>query len=261
MSWASMLEQTFWIGLLAATLRLAVPILYAALGELITERSGVLNIGIEGNMLVGALAGFVGAYYTGSPWGGVACALVAGLMMGLLMAFGSITLRADQIAAGIAINILALGLTGFFFRYLFGDEFLPPSIQGFKGIHIPGLSDMPFLGPVLFQQIILVYVAFLLVPVIWFLVYRTNFGLNMRVVGDVPEAGESVGIRVARTRYICTGLGGMLSALGGSMLSLGHMNMFVEEMTAGRGFIALTAVIFGKWNPGRTVVAMISLML
>lgn len=255
MNWGPVFEQTFIIGLLAATLRLAVPILYAALGELITERSGVLNIGIEGNMLVGALAGFIGAYYTGSPWGGVVFALVAGLLMGLLMAVGSVTLRADQIASGIAINIFALGITGFFFRYLFEESFLPPRIKGFTSVHIPGLSDIPFLGPVLFQQVMLVYVAFLLVPLIWFFIYRTNFGLTMRVVGDVPEAGESVGMRVARTRYVCTGIGGMLSALGGSMLSLGHMNMFVEEMTAGRGFIALTAVIFGRWNPGRTLVA------
>jgi len=255
MTWERILEQTFWIGLLAATLRQAIPILYAALGELITERSGVLNIGIEGNMLVGALAGFAGAYYTGTPWGGVACALVAGLLMGLLMAFGSVTLRADQIASGIAINIFALGITGFFFRYLFGDLFLPPSIKGFAGVDIPLLSDIPFLGPILFQQVILVYLGIFLVPLVWLFVYRTNFGLNIRVVGDMPEAGDSVGIRVALTRYVCTGIGGMFSALGGAMLSLGHMNMFVEEMTAGRGFIALTAVIFGKWSPGRTLAA------
>lgn len=255
MNWGPIFEQTFIVGLLAATIRQAVPLLYAALGELITERSGVLNIGIEGNMLIGALAGFVGAYYTGSPWGGVALALVAGGAMGLLMAIGSVTLRADQIASGIALNILALGASGFVFRYLFADLFLPPTITGFTGIHIPVLSDLPFLGPVLFQQVGLVYVAFLLVPAIWFLVYRTNFGLNIRVVGDAPEAGESVGIRVGLTRYLCTTIGGVLSALGGSMLSLAHMNMFVEEMTAGRGFIALTAVIFGRWNPGRTLVA------
>lgn len=255
MSWERIFEQAFLIGLLAATLRQATPILYAALGELITERSGILNIGIEGNMLVGALAGFVGTYYAGSPWGGVGCALLCGLLMGLLMAVGSISLRADQVASGIAINILALGLTGFFFRYLFGDLLLTPTITGFHQVQIPGLSDLPFVGPVLFQQVILVYLALALVPAVWFLIYRTNLGLNIRVVGEMPEAGESVGIRVAWTRYVCTALGGMLSALGGAMLSLGHMNLFVEEMTAGRGFIALTAVIFGKWSPGRTLVA------
>ena len=255
MSWDRILEHTFLIGLLAAMLRQATPILYAALGELITERAGILNVGIEGNMLVGALAGFVGAHYTGTPWGGIACAMGGGLLMALLMAFGSITLRSDQLASGIAVNILALGLTGFFFRHLFGDSFLPPAIKGFKGVQVPVLSDIPFIGPVLFQQVVLVYIALLLVPAVWFFIYRTNFGLDIRVVGEMPEAAESVGIRVAWTRYVCTGLGGMLSAVGGAMLSLGHMNMFQEEMTAGRGFIALTAVIFGKWNPGRTLVA------
>lgn len=255
MTWSHILEQTFLTGLFAAMLRQATPILYTALGELLTERSGVINIGIEGNMLVGALAGFAGSYFTGMAWGGVVCALVLGLLMGLLMGFMSVSLRADQIAVGISINILALGVTGFFFRYLFGDMMLPPSINGFKGIQISGLSEIPFLGPVLFQQVILVYLAFFLVPLVWLVIYRTNFGLNIRVVGEIPDAGESVGIRIAWTRYLCTALGGMLSALGGATLSLGHMNFFVENMTAGRGFIALTAVIFGKWDPWRTLVA------
>ena len=214
-----------------------------------------MNIGLEGNMLTGALAGFVGAYFTGTPWGGVVCALVFGLIMGLLMAFISVTLRADQVAAGIALNIFALGVTGFFFRYFFDDMLLPPTIEAFEGVHIPVLSDIPFLGPILFQQVVLVYIVLFLVPLMWLLLYRTNFGLNVRVVGEIPEAGESVGIRIAWTRYTCTAIGGMLSALGGAILSLGHMNMFVENMTAGRGFIALTAVIFGRWHPGRTLLA------
>ena len=212
MSWEHILEQTFLIGLFAATLRQATPILFAALGELFTERSGVMNIGIEGNMLVGALAGFVGSYYTGTPWGGVGFALVCGVLMGLLMGGISISLRGDQVVAGIAINIFALGITGFFSRYLLGDLIMIPTVRGFQEIHIPGLSNLSFLGPVFFRQGILVYVALLLVPAVWFVVYRTNFGLNIRVVGEIPEAGDSVGIRVVRTRYLCTVLGGILSA-------------------------------------------------
>lgn len=246
---AELFTWTFLTALLAAGLRLGTPILLGALGEVFAERSGVLNIGVEGMMLMGALAGVLGSKYAGTPWAGLLLGVIAGLLMSLIHAFVSITLRADQIVSGVAINILALGLSTFLFRAAFGITILPVMVRSFKPLKIPVLSEIPVLGPVLFQQSVLVYIALLLVPVCWFVLIKTPLGLKIRTVGEHPQAADTVGISVARTRYFCTALGGALAGMGGCLLSIGQLNFFADNMTAGRGFIALAAVIFGKWSP------------
>ena len=246
---AELFTWTFLTALLAAGLRLGTPILLGALGEVFAERSGVLNIGVEGMMLMGALAGVLGSKYAGTPWAGLLLGAIARLLMSLIHAFVSITLRADQIVSGVAINILALGLSTFLFRAAFGITILPVMVRSFKPLKIPVLSEIPVLGPVLFQQSVLVYIALLLVPVCWFVLIKTPLGLKIRTVGEHPQAADTVGISVARTRYFCTALGGALAGMGGCLLSIGQLNFFADNMTAGRGFIALAAVIFGKWSP------------
>jgi simple sugar transport system permease protein len=248
-----LLQETFLVGLFAASLRLMIPILYAALGEILVERAGVLNIGIEGEMLMGALAGFLGVYYFKSVWAGLAAAMIAGMILSLVLGYLCVTLRADQMVTGITINLLALGVTSFFFRVLFKQASQPPSIPPMPKLNIPILSDIPYLGPVLFQQTGLLYAAFALVAILWILLYRTGVGLKIRAVGEYPLAAETVGIHVIRTRYVCLMAGGALAGLGGAAISLGELNLFLENMTAGRGFIALAIVIFGKWDPVRAM--------
>jgi simple sugar transport system permease protein len=244
-----LVSDLFWIGLLAAAVRLATPILLAALGELIAERAGILNIGLEGMMLFGALGGFLGSQITGSPWTGVLAGIAAGCILALLFAYLTVTLSADQIICGIMVNLLALGVTGFLHRAIFGITKVIPSATPLSDWHIPILSDVPILGPILFQQNPLVYLALALVLICWFLFARTTWGLKIRSVGEFPQGADSVGVSVAKVRYAAVLACGALAGLGGAFLSLGQLNMFVEHMTAGRGFIALAVVIFGRWNP------------
>ena len=246
---AELFTVTFLIALLTAGLRLGTPILLAALGEVFAERSGVLNIGVEGMMLIGALAGVLGSKFTGSPWAGLLLGMIAGILMSLIHAYVTITLRADQIVSGVAINILALGLSTFIFRGVFGITILPVTVKSFKPIKVPGLSEIPILGPVVFQQSALVYIALILVPLTWFILMKTPVGLKIRTVGEHPKAADTVGNSVTRIRYLCTAIGGLLAGVGGCFLSIGQLNFFADNMTAGRGFIALAAVIFGRWNP------------
>lgn len=243
------LSLPFLVDFLSATVRLATPLALAASGEIIAERSGVLNIGLEGMMLTGAFFAVVGSYFTGSPWWGLVCALVAGGLMGLLLAFLSVTLRADQIVSGVGINLLALGLTGVLFKVLFKHSGLPTQVNALAPWRIPLLERIPILGPILFQQIPLVYLAFLLVLLLHVFLLHTEWGLALRAVGEHPRAADTVGINIYLVRYLSVMVCGMLAGLGGAVLSVGHLNAFVENMTAGRGFIALAAVIFGKWNP------------
>ncbi|MFQ5912157.1 MAG: ABC transporter permease [Nitrospinota bacterium] len=244
MEWSS-----FLVLLLAAAVRLSTPVLLAALGEIFAERSGILNIGVEGMMLAGALGGVVGAYYAQNPWVGLLAGMAAAGLLALIHAFLSITVKADQIVSGVGINILALGLTAFFFRSQFGISPKPVMVKSFSDITVPVLGSIPFVGEILFQQNVLVYLALILVPLSWFVLARTNWGLNIRSVGERPQAADTAGINVASIRYFSTLVGGLLAGMGGCFLSLGQVKMFAEGMTAGRGFIALAAVIFGKWNP------------
>lgn len=249
MTISELLTSAFLIGFLSSAVRMATSILYAALGEMFSERAGVLNIGLEGVMLGGAFAAFMGASLSGSPWLGALAGLLIGLLLGLIHAFTSITLKVDQIVIGMAINIIVLGVTSYMNRVLYGLSFAPPQVKAFEVVPVPGLSQLPLVGPILFQQTLLVYLALLLVPLSWFIMFRTTWGLKVRAVGEHPRAADSLGVNVGRVRYAAVLTNGALAGLGGAFLCLGQLNLFVDGLTAGRGFIALAAVIFGKWNP------------
>jgi simple sugar transport system permease protein len=253
---SDLLQTTFIISLLAGMIRIATPILFGAMGELVTERSGVLNLSIEGTMLMGAFVGFLITYNSESLWLGVLAAMVAGALMGLLMAVMASTLKVDQTVTGLAINLLASGLSFYLFRLAFkdvGSENLP-SIATFEVVRIPLLSEIPFLGRILFSQHALTYLAFLLVPVIAFFLYRTKYGLELRSVGENPRAVDMKGISVPVRQYMAVMFGGMMSGLGGAFLTLASAGLFVPEISGGRGWIALAIVIFGNWRPARIVV-------
>ena len=235
--------------LLASTIHNSTPLIFAALGGMFSERSGVVNIGLEGLMLISAFAGVVGAYLGNSAWVGLGTALAAGLCFALIHALMCITFEADQIISGTAINLLALGGTGFLMVLIFGSGGTSPRVSGFKEVAIPLLSDIPLIGPALFNQSLLVYLMYLLIPITWFVVFRTPFGLRLRATGEVPEAVDTAGVSVARMRYYGVALSGLLAACGGVYLSMGILSAFTENMTTGRGFIALAALIFGRWNP------------
>lgn len=238
----------FWSAVLGTAIRAGTPLLFASLGEIITERSGVLNLGIEGMMAVGALVGFAGTYYSGSPWLGLLLAMIAGGIMALIHGFISITLLANQAVSGIMLVMLGIGLA-----YFFGAPMIGKTVVGFKPIPIPVLKDIPLLGPALFQQNILVYLSILLVPVIYIILFRTHFGLNITAVGESPQTVDSLGVRVYLVRYVCVIAGGMLAGISGAYLSLAYTPMWIEGMTAGRGWIAVAIVIFASWRPWRAI--------
>jgi simple sugar transport system permease protein len=248
------LIQAIVVSILAATFRLATPIMLAALGEIIAESAGVLNLGVEGIMLMGAFMSFWITYSTGNLWLGVFIGVFIGCLMGFLMAFLSVTLGLDQVLCGMGLYFLGLGLSGFFYRVIFGVRTTPPIIEGIKDFPIPFLSQIPIIGPILFNQDILVYLTYVLLPFSVFIVYKTTFGLKIRAVGENPRASDTLGINVYFIQYICTIIGGALAALGGAYLSLAHLHTFWEGMTLGRGFIAVALVYFGKWHPYRTFV-------
>ena len=233
----------------ASTVRMASPVLYATLGGILNERAGIINIGLEGIMLMGALTGVVVSFYTGDPWLGFWAAAAAGGVLGLVHAFLSISLKANQIVSGAAINIACLGLTSFIIRILFGLKDQQRTVPHFVPSHVPFLSDIPFLGPVLFTQNVVVYAAYALVPVLAFVLYRTRWGLVIIAAGEHPRAADTMGIDPNRVRYICTALSGLAVGAGGASLSLGQLHFFVDDMTGGRGFMALAALIFGRWDP------------
>ncbi len=250
------LQQLLWSGdLVYATLRLTTPLLFAALGGLMCERAGVLNIGLEGMMLGGALTAYVVALRTGNPWLGIMAALVVGAATGLLFAVVVVTFRANQIVSAVGLNILMLGLTGVALRAAVGlstGQSPAPTIPIWK---IPGLADLPLIGPVLFAHLPFVYLVFLLAGVMAFIFYRTTWGLAIRAVGENPRAAETVGINVILVRYLTVVWSGIFAAVGGAMLSIGYLNTFQEGLTAGRGFIAFSALIFGRYTPLGTMLA------
>ena len=235
--------------ILQSTIRNATPLIFAALGGLFSERSGVVNIGLEGLMLISAFAGVVGASFSGSALVGLLTAIGAGLVFALIHALMTITFEADQIISGTAINLLALSGTGFLMVVIFGSGGTSPRVNGFESVAIPLLSDIPLIGRALFDQSLLVYLMYALVPTVFFVVFRTPFGLRLRATGEAPEAVDTAGVSVYRMRYYGVALSGMLAALGGAYLSMGLLSAFTENMTNGRGFIALAALIFGRWNP------------
>ncbi|BEP29451.1 ABC transporter permease [Helicovermis profundi] len=255
MAITNILTVTFLVALLSAALRMSVPILFSALGGMFSERSGVVNIGLEGIMLMGALFGVVGSYYSGNHWVGILVAMISGMLMALLFAYITITIKIDQIVSGIAINMLAVGLTSFLYRALFGITTVPIKVDSFHPVRIPLLADIPIIGPIMFNQTVLVYIALLLVPITSFLLFKTMWGLKVRSVGEHPKAADTVGINVIKIRYTGVLISGALAGIGGAFLSLGQFNMFVDNMVSGRGFIAVAAIIFGKWKPKGILIA------
>jgi simple sugar transport system permease protein len=232
------------------TVRSGTPILFATIGEVYAERSGILNLGLEGMMLVGALAGFGVANLTANPVLGVLGAMLAGGMLAMIHAFVCIGLRAEQIVGGLALTLFGTGLTGFLGRSMVGR-----TAPGFPPIEIPGLSKIPILGPVFFSHDILVYMAYLLVPIAWFVLYRTRLGLAIRSVGESPDASDASGVNVTSIRYGSTFVGGALAGVGGAYLSLAYTTMWIEQMSGGRGWIALALVVFAGWNPLKALLA------
>jgi simple sugar transport system permease protein len=233
------------LALLAATIALATPLLFAALGELIGERAGVLNVGVEGLMLTGAFAGMVGSHLTGSPSAGMLAAAVAAVAVGAIFAVWVVTLDVDQVVAGVAVNLLAAGATGVLYRALFGTTGSALTVAVFAPLGIA--PDVAWLAPL--RQPAPTYLALALVPLVWIFLFRTSAGLRLRAVGEAPHAAESVGVNVAATRFAAVVAGALLAGLGGGYLSLAYSNTFVEGMSAGRGFIALAIVVFGRWRP------------
>ena len=232
-----------------AALIAATPLLLAALGGLISELSGVLNLALELMMLVGAFTAYTASDYGHSPWVGLMAAAVAGLLIGLLHAFFSITLRSDQIVSAVALNLFALAATALGFRVLYASGVFV-SAPGFEPLHIPYLSDLPYLGVALFSHNFIIYLALLLVPTLWFILYKTSWGLTLRSVGEHPLAASTMGINVNWVRYLAVLLSGAIAGMSGSALvSASNINAFQENLSAGRGFIAFAAVVFGRWNP------------
>jgi ABC-type uncharacterized transport system permease subunit len=238
-----------WSSLVAATLRWATPLIFAAIGGLFSERSGVVNIALEGMMLVGAFFGIWGAVEFGHWAFGLVTAVVAGGVLALVHAFFSIHLRADQIVSGTAINFLALGVTGYLYIKIYGDEGTPSELSTIPDVHLGFLEDLYFLGPILGDLNLMIWLAFTTVVASWVVIFRTPLGLRIRAAGEHPRAAETVGVDVYRIRYVAVTLSGMLAALGGAYLSIGFVGSFGENMTVGRGFIALAALIFGMWKP------------
>jgi len=243
---SELFSMTVLIGILASGIRLATPYLYAAIGETFGQRSGVLNLGVEGQMLLGAFAGFYVTLRTGSLWLGVLVAMLVGASMGLAMAYVTVNMHAQQGISGIGFYLFGLGLSDLLFQKMMVKI---ETVQGFPRIHIPFLSDIPGLGEIFFSQNLLVYGAYLLVPLAWFVLNKTTLGLKIRSVGENPEAADSLGVSVARIRYFTIILGGTLSGLAGASLSIALLNVFQQNMTSGLGFIAVALVYFGGWRP------------
>ena len=231
-----------------ATIRVGTPLLFATLGEIYAERSGVLNLGVEGIMLTGALAGFVVALWTGSPVLGLLAGATAGGLISLIHAFLSISLKANQIVSGIALTIFGTGLTGLLGRKFVGIQMT----RRFSPISIPLLSEIPVIGP-LFNSNAMVYLSLALAFLLWFVLFKTRLGIHIRAVGENPAAADALGVNVCLIRYLCVIIGGILAGIGGAFLPLGKPLSWTENMTAGLGWIAVALTIFAMWHPGRAV--------
>ncbi len=243
------LNEVFSASIIASMLVFATPLTFGALGGMFSERSGVVNIALEGMMLMGAFFGIYGADKTGSWFLGILIAMLAGALMALVHAVFAIHLRADQIVGGMAINFLALGLTGYLFFKLYHGGNIPSNISRIPDVNIPWIENQRFLGPAFGNLNLLIWVAIILVPLSYVVLFRTAIGLRIRACGEHPRAADTVGIDVYAVRYASVITSGVLAALGGAFLSVGFVGTFNENMTAGRGFIALAALIFGNWRP------------
>lgn len=248
-------QATIIVSVLAATVRIATPILLTALGETVAQQSGVYNMGLEGTMLMGAFAAFITTHQTGSQWIGVLAGAGMGATMSTIFAFMVITLRVEQIVTGLSLNLLGSGLSTFWLRTAFADQKVTPTIAFMGAAPIPYLADLPYVGPILFQQGMLTYLAILTVPLVWFFLFRTRFGLELRCIGENPKALDTKGLSVSLRRYAAVIFGGAMAGLGGAFLTVGSSARFVPDMTAGRGWLALVIVIAGVWRPGYVLTA------
>ena len=233
---------------LSTGLRLSVPIVFAAVGGVISERSGVFNIALEGCLLGGAFGAAVGAYLTGGAAGGLIFGVAVATLVGLLLASLAVSLAINQLVAGISINILIVGLTSYLARLVLGAD-AAQTLPGFTPVAVPVLSDIPLLGPVFFFQDPLTYLMYVLVPLVWWVIYKTPWGLGLRAVGEYPVAADSSGISVPKVRFWAVLVSCAIAGLGGCYLVLSQVFVFTEHMSAGKGFIALAALILGRWNP------------
>jgi ABC-type uncharacterized transport system permease subunit len=237
----------------AAAIRVATPLLLAAMGGLVAERAGIVTFGMEGMMLIGCFAGVAVAYACHSIVVGFLAAMLAGVLISMIFGLMIITVKANQIVSAVALNLMVVGLTSVLNTLFFGLATDPVRVPKLEQVNIPVLSQIPILGRIVFQQLPLVYLAYALVPAIWFLLFRTSWGLKIRAVGEHPHAADTVGISVYKVRYATLVVTGALSGLAGAFLSIGQIGQFMENMTGGRGFIAYTAIVFGKWSPVGTM--------
>ena len=250
------MEIALFASILTITVRAGTSLMYATIGEIITERAGILNLGVEGMMIMGAVTAFAAAFHSDSAWLGVATAMVVGGLLALIHAFLTITLRADQTVSGLALTIFGTGLASFLGQRL-GPDGMPLVGQvgpRFHKVALPVLAEIPVVGPALFHQDVLVYVMYLLVPLAWYILYKTRPGLHLRAIGESPHTADAMGVNVIGLRYLYTVLGGMLVGLGGAHLSLSYTPGWTENLTSGRGWIAIALVIFATWDPARAVV-------
>jgi ABC-type uncharacterized transport system permease subunit len=245
---ANLERVVVWSALTAAMLRFATPLTFAALGGVVSERSGVVNIGLEGMMLTGAFFGIWGADFTGGWVGGLLIGMLAGGVLALVHAIFAVSLRADQIVSGFALNFIALGVTGYLFLHTYGERGTPDGVPAVPDLSLP-IDWIPFFGPALEKLNLLVWASLVLVFLVWLFIFRTPAGLRLRSVGENPRAAATVGISVIKVRYLAVVTSGVLAALGGAFLSIGFVHSFNQNMTQGKGFIALAVVIVGKWRP------------
>ncbi len=238
------MTQNIMTTTISSAIRAGTPLLFASIGELLAERSGVLNLGVEGMMLIGAFTGFAVSYNTGNLLLAVVAAMAAAAVLAALHAFMSVTLRANQVVSGLALVFLGSGLSGFW-----GQRYVGMQAQALSNFSIPFLGKIPIVGEVLFNRDPLVYVGYIIVPLVWWFLYKTKAGMNLRAVGEAPSAADARGINVSLTRYVYTIVGGAFAGLGGAYLSLAYTPMWVENMSAGRGWIAIVLVIFAIWDP------------
>ena len=241
-------------GFLAAAVRVATPLLFAATGETVTERAGVINLGLEGMMLAGALAAALGAQAWG-PWGGLGCALLAGMVLAAVFAVLAVGVRSDQIITGTAMTLAGVGLTGTIYRRAFGAEGVGLSLPTFSPLPIPGLARIPVLGPGFFDQPIPTYLAVAALPLVWWILFRTRLGLMLRATGEAAAMARAAGVRTGLLRAGATVFGGGLAGIGGATLVLAQVGTFAEGMTAGRGFLAIAIVVLGRWHPAGVALA------
>jgi len=239
----------FLVPTLTATVIAGTALLYAALGEILSERVGVLNLGVEGMMMTGAVVGYLAALGTGSPWVGLLASAAGAGALALVHAFLTVTLRANQIVSGLALTIFGTGFSSYLGKPVIGVALKNPFLPS----PVPGLSQIPFFGPVLFNHTAPVYLSYILVPVIWYWLFRTRPGLHLRSIGENPGAADAMGLSVFGTRYLYVALGGALSGMAGAYLSLAVAPSWIEGMTGGRGWVAVALVVFSAWNPTRAL--------